>query len=160
GGIGRLAGGAAGRPEGTTGTREGIDRFHHPGGAAGGASRSTAGWATVADAWTTGSVGASGAAGFLIGSRTRPRGGTPRRRSRAAEVALDRPLRLRRAAGVEVQVVEVDVHHLHARLDAAEGERVARFDGFGVADRAFPVAMVQLRRPDEREEARRVDGVL
>src|SRR5947209_4551127 len=54
--------------------------------------------------------------------------------------------------GTQVQVILVDVHDFHPRPLAPEGERVARFDRLSEVDGALPVAVVQVRGTDEREE--------
>src|SRR4051794_10858242 len=64
-------------------------------------------------------------------------------------VACDGLLRFRRA-GDQVKVVAVDVDCLDAAPDNLEGERLRRFPGFRVVDEALVVAMMQLRRADER----------
>ena len=63
-------------------------------------------------------------------------------------------------AGEQVQVVLVDVDHLHTLVFALEREWPAGLHGLKEVYRALPVAMVQLGRTDERIEPRRIDLVL
>ena len=50
---------------------------------------------------------------------------------------------------VQVEVILVDVHDLDPLLLDVLRERVVALDRFGVVDDAFPVAVVQLGRPDQ-----------
>ena len=74
--------------------------------------------------------------------------------------ALVRLLQLRIVAGVEMQVVLVDIDDFHALPLALERERPAGFHGLHIVDGAFPVAMVQLCRADQGIETRRINLVL
>src|SRR5438477_1082771 len=78
-------------------------------------------------------------------------------RSIADVIAGDLPLRIRVAADVLVQVVLVDVNDLDAMALDLDRHRLARLVGLGVVDGALPVAVVQLSRAYQREEARRID---
>jgi hypothetical protein len=74
-------------------------------------------------------------------------------------VLSDLPLDVWVRSHVKVQVILVDVDNLDPLLFRVAGERVIALDCFGVINHAFPVAMVQLCRPDEWEEPRRIDLV-
>ena len=58
-----------------------------------------------------------------------------------------------------MQMVLVDVDDLNPRLLALDRERIAAFHGFGIIHRAFPVAVVQLGRSNQREKADWIDLV-
>ena len=75
------------------------------------------------------------------------------RRLVSSRLALERLLQCRVVAGIKVQMVLVDVNDFDALFLALEREGVTRFHGFGVVDGALPMAVVQLGRPDQREEA-------
>src|SRR5690348_5594181 len=73
----------------------------------------------------------------------------------SCDVALD----IRRRAGIDVQMIEIDVNHFHVRRDAFERHGITALESLGVVDRAFPVAMVELSRSDERKEPQRIDFI-
>src|SRR5262245_56010516 len=58
-----------------------------------------------------------------------------------------------------MQMVLIDVYHLHSILHATARERITGNHSFLVVNRAFPMAVMQLRGADQGEKARRIDLV-
>src|SRR5216683_7507202 len=73
------------------------------------------------------------------------------------QVPRDRLLGLRIGAGIQMEMVLVDINDLNSRLLALDRKWIAAFHRLGVVHRALPVAVVQLSRPDQREEANGID---